>query len=79
VPQPLIYVSASLIVFYSKIQFGEALEKNVVNMFVITYPPSLPEHKRPNDDSNAKNKSQFSTYVIPLNFNPRIPMFIFMC
>jgi hypothetical protein len=77
VPLPFIFISACLIVLiYSKIQSWEDLEKNVVNMFVITYPPSLPEHKKPNDDSNAKNKSQFSTYVIPLNRNPRIPMLL---
>jgi hypothetical protein len=69
----------SLMLFYSKIQSGEDIEKNVVNMFVITYLPSLPKHKRSNDDSNAKNKPQFSTYVIPLNRNHRILMFFFMC
>jgi hypothetical protein len=32
-------------VFYSKIQSREDLENDVVNMFVITYPPSLLEDR----------------------------------
>jgi hypothetical protein len=55
------------IIFFAEINLREDSEKNVISVFGIPYPKSLQKYKRPNYNPKVENKSQFSTYKIPIN------------
>jgi len=46
-------------------------KKKVINVFEIPDPPPLLKNKRPIDNPQPKNKSQFWNYEIPVNHKPR--------